>query len=317
MSAQLDTIHADLLQPFTLQGAAVRGRLVRLGMVVDTILSRHNYPDSVSRMLGELLVVASMLSSNLKHEGIFTLQLRGNGLVPMLVVDAVFGGELRGYAQLADGAEEAIHALGNAATPKQLFGEDSYLAITLDPGKGMQRYQGVVALEGETISDALGEYFTHSQQLDVWFALACNRLGEGGQWAAGGLMLERVANAGGLPSGQAVADIETTAADSHEVWMTILTLSKTIKHAELLDVHLDLPELLYRLYHEQDARITPAAPLTVGCRCSRVRIFDLLMSMSPEDRADMIVNGTASVNCQFCNKAEHFTPQDLGLSAIQ
>lgn len=307
MSATLPAIETDLLQPFTLEDAAVRGRLVRLGIVVDTILSRHAYPDPVSRLLGELLVVASMLSSNLKQDGIFTIQMRGNGIVPMLVVDAVYGGELRGYAQLAEGAAEAIAALPDAPLPRALMGDDSYLAITLDPGKGMQRYQGVVALEGESISEALQAYFTHSQQLDVWFALACDRVPGSGSWVAAGLMVERIADAGGT---------QTEAyASSEEIWRTVVALSGTVQAEELLDVGLSLQDLLFRLYHDNDARITPAQPLSVGCRCSRGRIFEVLMSMPLGDRADMVVDGYASVTCQFCNTTERFTPEELGLSA--
>lgn len=311
MPGQLERLETDLLQPFTLEGAAVRGRLVRLGIVVDTILSRHAYPPLLSRMLGELLVVASMLSSNLKQEGILTIQLRGNGVVPLLVVDAVQGGELRGYAQLPGGTMEALLTLPERTTPRTLFGEDSYLAITFDPGRGMQRYQGVVALEGETISEALAAYFTQSQQLDVWFGLACDYLpgqsaGEGG-WAAGGLMIERVADAGGT----------SPQAASPEAWRTALALANTIKPTELLDPHLPLEELLFRLFHDNDARITPAQPLSVGCRCSRTRIHEVLMSMPAEERMEMLLDGAVSVTCQFCNQTEHFMPTDIGLSPRQ
>lgn len=312
MTAMLGNAETDLLQPFTLEGAAVRGRLVRLGVVVDTILSRHAYPDAVSTMLGELLVVASMLSSNLKQEGIFTIQMRGNGIVPMLVVDSVYGGELRGYAQLTDAAQEALQALGAHPTSRQLFGDDSYLAITFDPGKGLQRYQGVVALEGDTISDALVAYFTQSQQLDVWFTLSCARIKESGAWSAGGLMIERVADYGGIKADAAVLQLPP-----EEAWRTALALSNTVKAYELLDSHLALGELLFRLFHENDARITPPQPLSVGCRCSRGRIFDMLMSMSVEDRADMLVDGAVSVTCQFCNQVERFTADELGLPALQ
>ena len=316
MTATLNTSESDLLQPFTLEGSAVRGRLVRLGVVVDTILARHAYPDAVSRVLGELLVVASMLSSNLKQEGILTIQMRGNGVVPMMVVDAVYGGELRGYAQLAENAADAIANLPDTATPKYLLGDDSSLAITFDPGKGMQRYQGVVALEGESISDALATYFTHSQQIDVWFRLSCERLTVTRSWAAGGLMIEKIAASGGILPAEG-ASTERPVLSSDEAWRTALALSNTVKAAELLDAALPLSDLLFRLYHENDARITPPQPLTMGCRCSRSRIFEVLMSMSPEDRAEMVVDGAASVTCQFCNQTEHFTPVELGLSSLQ
>lgn len=309
MTASLTPIETDRLQPFTLEGAAVRGRLVRLGVVVDTILSRHAYPDALSKLLGEVLVVASMLSANLKQQGIFTLQLRGNGLVPLLVADAVYGGELRGYAQLSEGAEASIADLTDP-TPRDLLGEESYFAITFDPGQGMQRYQGVVALEGNSLGEALQAYFTQSQQLEVWFALACNRLGPEQAWTAGGLMIERVAETGGIRKEEGVDT-------QGEAWRTALALSNTVQQAEMLDPHLPLEDLLFRLYHEADAHITPAQPLSTGCRCSRQRIYDMLMSMPLKDRADMVVDGHASVTCQFCNQTERFTPEELGMASIQ
>lgn len=309
MTASLASIETDLLQPFMLEDAAVRGRLVRLGVVVDTILSRHAYPDAVSTLLGELLVVAAMLSSNLKQEGIFTIQMRGNGPVNMLVVDAVYGGELRGYAQLTEDAAGLIAAMP-APSPRDLLGEESYLAITLDPGKGMNRYQGVVALEGTTISEALEAYFTHSQQLDVWFSLACGKPDGASVWSAAGLMVERVADAGGVKA-------EGEGRDSAEIWRTVLALSNTVSREELLDAGLPLQELLFRLFHENDPRITPAQAISVGCRCSRQRILEVLLSMDVNDRADMIVDGEVAVTCQFCNGTERFAPEELGLTGLQ
>src|SRR5688572_29073763 len=150
MSAVLPLHYADTVQPFLLEGALVRGRMVRLSEVAHTILLRHDYPEAVSQLLAQTLCVAAMLSSNLKQDGIVTIQMRGNGPVSLLVADATFGGGLRGYAELREGA-----TFPEEATPRGLMGEESYFAITYDPGGGMQRYQGVVALEGETLEEAL------------------------------------------------------------------------------------------------------------------------------------------------------------------
>lgn len=288
----------DIVTPFILNEADVRGRVVRLGAVAATILGRYDYPPAIARVLGELLLVASMLSSNLKQEGIFTIQVRGKGLVPLLVVDAVYGGQLRGFAEVPAASRAAIEAL-QQPTPRELFGDEAYLAITLDPGVDMQRYQGVVGLEGETMTDALAHYFTHSQQVDVLFRLAVQESAEG--WVAGGLMLERLP-----PEGAAQVDPES--------WRYASALAATVKPDELTDPLLDAPDLLYRLFHEEGVWLHEPQPMNAGCRCSRQKIENLLLSMSATDRADMIVDGVANVHCQFCNTTEIFTPVQLGLS---
>ncbi|MES2984975.1 MAG: Hsp33 family molecular chaperone HslO [Pseudomonadota bacterium] len=288
----------DLLTPFMLEGAQVRGRVVRLGHVAQTILARYDYPAPVARLLGELLVVAAMLSSNLKHEGIFTIQIRGEGPVPLVVVDAVYGGQIRGFADVPEASRAALAALPHYS-PRAVVGEGAYLAITFDPGEQGQRYQGIVALEGDSVGEALTAYFTHSEQLDIWVKLT---LSDGAPWVAGGVIIER------MPDSSA-------ASESHEeAWRYAKAVASTITDAELRDPLLDAPALLYRLFHEQGVWVYDAHPLSVGCRCSRARISDLLMSMSLADRADMVVDGVASVHCQFCNQSEIFTPAQLGLS---
>lgn len=301
-------IAANNITPFLIDRAGVRGRMVRLTSVADTILSRYDYPAPVASILGELLVVASMLSSNLKQDGIFTIQIRGNGLVSLLVVDAVYGGQLRGFADISDSAQAAIAKLGEGATHQQLFGSDAYFAITLDPGPDMQRYQGVVALEGTSVTEALTHYFTHSQQVDVLFRLAVAKQtlpgASAAHWVAGGLMIER------LPPESGVEAVES----SDEGWRYANAIAATLKSEELIDPLLDAPSLLYRLYHEEGVWVQDPQPAQVGCRCSRQRIHDLLLSMPATDRADMVVDGEVSVHCQFCNKTERFTPTEIGLS---
>ncbi|MBN8543255.1 MAG: Hsp33 family molecular chaperone HslO [Alphaproteobacteria bacterium] len=284
-------LYHDRLTPFIIHESDVSGRVVRLGATVDAILRRHDYPLAVSNLLAELLVVAAILSSNLKHEGIVTLQMKGNGPIPMMVADAVYGGVIRGYAEVRG---EVI-----GASPRALLGDNAYLAITLDADAG-ERYQGVVELEGESIVDALNAYFRNSQQLDVAFKLATGR-DDAGAWKAGGAMIER------LPT--AKSDSE----ESLESWRYAQVMLQTLKSEELLDTELDVQDLLYRLYHEQGVVAYDARPITTQCRCSRERIHKLLLSMPEEDRRYALVDGKVSVHCQFCNTAQEFTPEQLSL----
>lgn len=287
----------DTLTPFMLEGGMVRGRVVRLGAVAETVLARYDYPPMVARMLGEMLVAAAMLSANLKQHGIFTLQIRGQGLVPLMVVDAVYGGQLRGYAEVREESRAALEAIGNY-TPGALVGEGAYLAITYDPGTQGERYQGIVALEGDSIAEALMAYFTNSEQLQVRVQIAVSAAKP---WSAAGIMLERMPDAG-------------TPEAAQDMWDYARAVAATVKEAELLDPLLDAPELLYRLFHEEGVWVYDPHALSLGCRCSRERILDILTGMSAIDRADMVVDGMVDVHCQFCNKSERFTPREVGLS---
>lgn len=290
-------LYNDKLTPFLLHGSDVRGRFVRLGATLDEILTRHDYPESVTRLLAEVLLVTAMLSSNLKHEGIVTLQMKGKGAVRMLVADAVYGGVIRGYAELAEGAAKDIASL-RAPNPRALLSDESYLAVTLDIEEG-QRYQGVVELEGDSLTDALNAYFRNSQQLDVAFKLAVGK--QDGKWLAGGAMIER------LPAENGDSE------EASEAWHYAKVMLQTLKDDELLDESLDADELLYRLYHEQGVVAYDAKPISTACRCSRERIYNLLMSMPEEDRRYALVDGKVSVHCQFCNTSQEFAPSELSL----
>lgn len=289
----------DALTPFMLEHGGARGRVVRLSGVVNTILSRYPYPPVVARMLGELLVVASMLSANLKHDGILTLQLRGEGAVSLMVVDVAEGDALRGYAEVKPDA-----ALTEHMTPAELMGGKAYLAITLDPGEGLQRYQGMVALEGASIRDVLVHYFTQSQQVEVFLKLTVTRDADD-RWQAGGLMLERLPDEGGHAR---------EVSDDH--WNTALALASTITAAELIDPLLVGDALLYRLFHEDGVWVYAPHLFRVGCRCSRARMLAILTGMPLADRIDMIADGVVDVHCQFCNTNEVFTPAEIGVGVV-
>jgi molecular chaperone Hsp33 len=324
---------SDTITPFLVDRASVRGRVAKLVNVAQLILSRYDYPEPVAKLLGELLLVASMLSSNLKQDGIFTIQIKGNGLVKLVVVDAVHGGALRGFAEVSDTAKKEINNLGSSlplglnesierlgsALPldlKKLLGDEAYVAITLDPGEGMHRYQGVVALEGESITEALAHYFTQSQQLDVMFRFAVEKKilpGTGAPiWMAGGMMIERLPEAGNHI--ERLGSSLPLDSNTSEGWRYANAIARTVKDEELLDPLLDAQTLLYRLFHEEGVWVYGAQNLSVGCRCSRERILALLKSMPLEERADMLKSGAASVHCQFCNTAEKFSREELGIT---
>ena len=295
----------DLILPFQAENADVVGRLVKLGPTVDTILSRHAYPDPVSRLLGEAAAMTALLGAALKTEGKFILQASTDGVVDLLVADYQVPGALRGYARFS---AERLAKVEND-DEASLLGQ-GHFAMTIDRGSDTDRYQGVVPLEGDTLTDAADTYFTQSEQLPTFIRLAVARHyqagGEGESegawtWRAGGLLVQKLTREGGIASSK----------DFEEDWTRAKALAETVEDHELLDPTLSPERLLYRLFHEEQVRVYPAIPLKTYCSCSRERVEDLLQSFSAEDLADMVVDGEVWANCEFCNARYNFDPADL------
>ncbi|WP_262692643.1 Hsp33 family molecular chaperone HslO [Kordiimonas aestuarii] len=293
------------VRPFAIEGMDVRGRAVRLGTVTDQILSDHNYPDPVARILGELLTLASLLGSILKFDGIVTLQTKSKGPVPMMVADFETGGDgtgrLRGYAQLD---AKRLATYGKNPSFEGLVGnKDGYLALTIDQGADMDRYQGIVDLAGASLSDVARNYFMSSEQTPTELRLSCERDAVTGNWRSGGIMVQHLAR--GEVGQQRILDRETK-----EQWERASILMHSVKEAELLDPALDLDQLLYRLYHEDGVRVFESAHLVKGCRCERERLLAVLGQFGEDEINEMVKDGKIGMNCQFCNKTFEFTADE-------
>lgn len=294
----------DLVLPFQVEHADVLGRLVRLGATVDTILSRHAYPEPVSRLLGEAVALTALLGASLKSDGKLILQAATDGPVDLLVADFVFPGSVRGYARFDAERLAAADWEDDAA----LLGQ-GHLAMTIDQGMDSERYQGVVPLEGESLTEAADTYFRQSEQLPTFIRLAVARhfrAGENGDgawtWRAGGLLVQKLTREGGLVSPK----------DFEEDWTRAKTLAETVEDHELLDPMLPPDRLLYRLFHEEQVRVYRPIPLQTYCSCSRERVEDMLRRFSPEELADMVVDGELWVACEFCNTRYDFDPEKFG-----
>jgi len=291
----------DLILPFQAEQADVVGRLVKLGPTVDTILSRHAYPDSVSQLLGEAVALTALLGAALKFEGKFILQASTDGPVDLLVADYQVPGGLRGYARFSP---ERIAAL---PPDGRLLGE-GHLAMTIDRGLGTERYQGVVPLEGESLTEAADTYFRQSEQLPTFIKLAVARHYRAGSagvrpwtWRAGGLLVQKLTREGGR-------SVAREAAFAEEDWTRAKALAETVEDHELLDPTLPPDRLLYRLFHEEQVRAFRAIPLESYCSCSRERVEELLRRFSAEELVDMVVDGEVWVTCEFCNSRYQFDP---------
>lgn len=294
----------DLVLPFQAEQADVVGRLVKLGPTVDRVLSRHAYPEPVSRLLGEAVALTALLGAALKSDGKLILQASTDGPVDLLVADFVVPGSLRAYARFNEARLSALEADNDAA----LLGE-GHLAMTIDRGEDAERYQGVVPLEGASLTEAADTYFRQSEQLPSFIRLAVARHfqaspdGKGcWTWRAGGLLVQKLTREGGLATPKAF----------EEDWNRAKALAETVEDHELLDPTLAPERLLYRLFHEEQVRVFPAIPLSTYCSCSRTRVEEMLKRFSSEDMSDMIVDGELWVTCEFCNARYNFDPDDFG-----
>ena len=286
------------VQPFHLDRRPVRGRLVRLGALAEAILSRHDNPAPVAALLGQALALAAGLAAALKFTGSFSVQAKGDGAVPMLLADCTDQGALRGYARAEPERLAALAEGGATADAAALLGK-GYLAFTCDRGPEMERYQGIVAIEGATLSDMTGHYFRTSEQLRTHTHLAAARTDRG--WRAAALILERVAGAGGIGE-------ELDEAAQEEAWHTALALAATLTDAELLDDALPGPDLLRRLFAAEGGLVLGRArALSYGCRCSRSRLAGVLERFPPEDLDHMVqADGAITMTCEFCNLGFRF-----------
>ncbi|WP_424811477.1 Hsp33 family molecular chaperone HslO [Roseococcus sp. YIM B11640] len=275
------------VSPFHLDGRPVRGRLIRLGALADALVTRHDMPEPVTRLLGEALALTAGLASALKFQGSFSLQAKGDGPVSMLLADCTNQGEVRGYARV-DSDKLAMY--GRNPSPRALLGR-GYLAFTCDQGPEMERYQGIVAIEGQDLTEMTGTYFATSEQLRTFVRLACAKTENG--WRAAAFIMERVAGAGGI----AGLDEE----EQEDAWNTALALAGTLKDEELLDDDLSSEQLLYRLFHQEGLMLDQPRALAYGCRCSRSRLANVLEGFAVEDLDHMAEAGTITMTCEFCN----------------
>jgi molecular chaperone Hsp33 len=291
-----DLSYSDSATPFLIHETNMRGALVRLDHALNEILTKHHYPDPVSRLLGEIIILSSMMGETLKFDGIITIQIKTDGPIEFLVADYVGGGKIRGYASMN---HEKYAALDGKDDFASLIGE-GYMAVTLDQGQDMERYQGIVTLEGDSISAIAEAYFRQSEQLQTLFNIKIGQqLKEGGmEWCGGGIMVQR------LPSIIPAQYVE-------EIWGKTKIFLDTIHSDELIDPLLLPQTLLYRLFHEDGVWVYQPRPLEHRCRCSRMRVENILRGFSSDERKAMYVDGTVTVNCEFCNSAELFTEADF------
>jgi len=309
----------DLVLPFRTVRSDVIGRVVRLGSVVDTILSRHRYPEPVSHALGEALALTAMLGSSVRTKGKLILQTKTDGALDFLVADFEAPGKVRGYASF-DKADAALSKAQGRGDQGALLGS-GHVAMTIDPGGDKDRYQGIVALAREPLVTAAHSYFRQSEQLPTFIRLAVARhygpAGASGaramRWRAGGLMVQQLPREGGARELEGEAHDLSLEGEDDENWNRARHLAATVEDHELLDPLLAPERLLYRLFHEEGVRVAPATALVAECRCSRERIHMYLSRFGAGELADLREpDGAVTATCEFCSRQYRFAAGEVG-----
>ena len=285
----------DVVQPFRIERSGLRGRMARLGPALESILVPHRYPASVAGLLSETVILAAVLSSALKYDGIFTLQTQGDGPINLMVADVTSGGDLRGYARFSRRrVAEAEAALGGPVP--RLLGS-GHLAFTVDQGPDTERYQGITDLAGATMTDCANNYFRQSEQMESAIVLATSAGDEEGPIRAAALTLQRLPPEAGADRDQLV-----------EEWRHAVILMSSITATELLDGGISPRQILWRLFHDDGVRVYKPRPLHHACRCSRAKVDQTLRSFPRKEIEAMAVGNVITVTCEFC-KADYVFDQ--------
>jgi len=302
----------DIVVTFQLEGRSVRGRAVRLGDTADAILASHAYPQSVARLVGECALVATLIGDSLKFDGRLIVQasgpgsqgqqVEGNGAVAFVVADFVPGQGVRAYAKYDADRVQALEAQADGPLgPRQLLG-GGHFVMTIDPGEGMERYQGVTAIEGDSLAESAEHYFAQSEQVPTRLRLAVGQqVLDGGRtvWRAGGALIQQLAGDDSRPSED--TDFEHA-----------LALFNTVEDAELLDPDLSAGQVLFRLFHEDGVRIEQDRPVVRRCSCERQKLAELLARFPADDREHMSKSdGSVAMTCEYCNREWAFTAAEI------
>ncbi len=273
----------NILNRYLFEDLSVRGELVQLDDVYQQIISSKEYPAAVQKLLGELLVATTLLTATLKFEGSITMQLQGDGPVSLAVINGDHDQKIRGVARFeGDIADDAgLH---------DLMGK-GHLVITITPKKG-ERYQGVVGLEGDNLSEVLEGYFANSEQLKtrLWI-----RTGEhDGKPHAAGMLLQVMPDGTGTPD-----DFEH-----------LEQLTNTVKNEELFA--LEANDLLYRLYNQEKVQLFTPQPVEFFCGCSRERSGSAIITVAKEEIYDILsTEGSVALHCDYCGTNYSFDKNDV------
>ena len=294
--------HDNAVAAFQIDNKPVRGRILRVGSAIDDALRGHNYPDVVAALLGEAILVGALVARALKFDGRLLVQAHGtnDGAVSMIVADCSTQGDVRAYARFDEASLARILKDNPKPDAHTLMGGGTF-AMTIDQGPDMDRYQGLSAITGASLSDCAEHYFAQSEQIPTLMKLSVGQVqnnGEAMMWRGGGMMIQQIAG-------------DEARGDTTEAWETSKALFKTLSDEEMLDPNINMPTVLYRLFHEDGVRLLEPASVQFNCSCSRERLYLTLMSFPDSERDSMFEDGLIKASCDFCSSDYAFTPGDF------
>lgn len=283
----------DHVTVFQLDGQPVRGRAVKLGPALDQALrpgGQSRYPEPIARLLGEAMMTGALVAQSLKFDGRLVVQCHGTntGAISLLMADCTTAGNIRGYARWDEDKLKEIQLDSKSPGADVLLGRGTF-SMTIDQGPDMDQYQGVSAIEGQSLSSCAEHYFNQSEQIPTRIQLACGQSvdKDGAHWSGGGVMIQKIADDEARP-------------DATPPWETAQQLFATLTDAELIDPEISTDTLLYRLFNEFGVRVIETPAVNSKCRCSRERLLNTLKSFEAASLEDMAKDGVISANCEFC-----------------
>lgn len=296
----------DTCVSFFIDNGAYQGRLIRMSSVLDTIIGKHCYPRPVAAVVAESTVLAAMLASTLKYEGLFTLQTQSNGAVSMVVIDVTSEGKIRACASFDEEHlkqnQELRKTSGEIEAAPHLMGK-GHLAFTVDQGPNTELYQGIVDLQGKNLTECALRYFKQSEQIDTDLKLFLQAPeGESGSWLAAGIMLQKMPLKGGN---------ESSPEEMEEAWNEAKVFMESLTQDEVFDAELTSEQLLHRLFHANNLSISKCKNYSFGCRCSREKLLQTLSTFSEDDINAMLENNKVTATCHFCSEKYVFDKGEL------
>ena len=315
----------DSVLPFQLDRSDIRGRVARLGGVLDGVLSQHDYPPAIEALVAEATLLTALIGQTVKLRWKLSLQIRGEGPVRLIATD-YYAPEREGEpARMRAYAGHDAEGLGDAH-PFDGLGR-GYFAILIDQGEGTTPYQGITPIAGGSLAACAETYFAQSEQLPTRFALSFGRSRTaGGQegWRAGGVMLQHMpkaspfASGGGSGEGGLMGAVDFLEGDDEEHWTRANTLLDTAEAIELAGPAVAPTDLLIRLFHEEGPRVYDPQPVRFGCTCGPEKVRESLSIYSDRDIARMTTEeGIVTADCQFCGAHYEFDPATLGFEAAE
>ena len=290
-----NTPQPDSLHRFLFEQAPIRGELVHLDDAWRSVLERHDYPEVLRNLMGELAAAAVLLAATLKLKGSLVLQIMGKGAVKLLVVECSGDMQLRATAKWSGDLAQRSFA--------ELIGNGQFV-ITLDPKDGGQPYQGIVDIEGESVAEVMQNYMSRSEQLETRLWLAADRQ------SAAGMLLQKLPELDSQPE----LDNQSELPDA-DAWRRAVILADTLKPEELL--LLPAKTLIQRLYHEDDIRLFDAQKVAFHCSCSRDNVAQMLQMLGREEVDSILAErDNIEVHCEFCNQRYEFDKVDAEMMFV-